>query len=64
MKESRGFFPSLVCVIHRGAAEHMQEGGGCVDGAKVPVFLEQAGHYVLNFSWVTDVIIKLCLKPL
>lgn len=36
---------SLVCDIHQAAAEHMQEGRGCVDRAKVSIFLEQAAYY-------------------
>lgn len=54
-----------MCDIDQGAAEHMEEGEGCVDGANMPVFLEQAALYqCFNFLWVTDIIIKLCLKAL
>lgn len=56
MRESRVIFPSLVCDSHWGAAEHMQQGGWCVDGAKVPSVFEQVAHYqwfkfLLAFSY-------------
>lgn len=45
MQKNLELLSSLVYDIHQAAAEHMQEGRGCVDRAKASIFLKQAAHY-------------------